>query len=246
MKMNFVKVMSVGALTVFGFNQCAVAEEIYIAGAFGRSNLDPDAGVYVSPHYAAGQSSLHPPSISYQNWYDNEARSGSLAFGIKLNNYVNVELGYTRYGTATDTSQIEYGPYKSSSTYYAYGFNGPFREIEKKSYQFSARSVSFVLHTPTWQGLGFFGRFGFATVAEKTETILQRHQHVTGQENGSQYSDTDSSPAFLLGAGFSYEINQQFTIRTEFQVVEAKGDSSSRLYYEPLTNSSVGVIYCFN
>ncbi|HEU4591718.1 MAG TPA: outer membrane beta-barrel protein [Steroidobacteraceae bacterium] len=152
------------------------------------------------------------------------------AFGYRFTRYVALELGLAQFGslTSTATGDIDAGDgagFVPVRVELAFNVGGPI--------------ISGVGILPLNDKIELYGRVGFlfASVEREFSSRVGGQRGVGGSARGD-----DQLPVYA--AGFSWNINQIYSVRAEYQVINDVGDPS-RTGTEDLKTASVGIIVRF-
>src|ERR1700741_2010778 len=150
------------------------------------------------------------------------------AFGYRFNRYLAAELGLVQYGelTSTASGQVDVGQgFVPAALNLTFSAGGPV--------------ISMIGILPVGEKFEFYGRAGvlFASVERELSSRLD------GESGGFGSAKGDSTEA-VLGIGFSWNINQIYSIRAEFQKIGEVGQAE-RTGTEELDVIAVGLVVRF-
>lgn len=116
---------------------------------------------------------------------------------------------------AAELSYINFGKFRSSSTYEYVDISASSENLEVKS---SAIALSGVGIMPLSENFSIFGKLGMAIKTTKaTETMLRPGQTSTGQPAQGVYTSNNTSIIPLLGFGTEYRFSPVLAIRGEYE-----------------------------
>jgi OmpA family protein len=151
-------------------------------------------------------------------------------FGYRFHRFFAAELGLVQYGELTTNAGADLDfpddgrPFVPTNVEMTFGVGGPL--------------ISAVGILPIQEKFELYGRVGYLFASTKREISLR----VEGERaiSGSGKGDAQE---LVYGGGFSWNINQVYSIRAEYQVVTDVG--SERTGSEDLGNLSLGLIVRF-
>jgi hypothetical protein len=149
-------------------------------------------------------------------------------FGYRFHRFIAAELGLAQFGSMVSTARgdVDFGDgFVPTSLSYTYTAGGP---------MFSVIGI-----LPLHEKFELFARFGYLF----TSAELEFSARVDGDRAGSGASKGSSQNA-VYGVGFSWNINQVYAIRGEYQKLDGLGEAN-RTGEEDLTVIGLGVIIRF-
>jgi len=152
------------------------------------------------------------------------------AFGYRFTRYVALELGLSQYGSLTSTATGDIDPGDGS------GFVPVKVEL---AFNVGGPVIAGVGILPLGEKFELYGRIGllFASVEREFSSRVDGQRGVGGSARGD-----DQLPVYA--AGVSWNINQVYSVRAEYQVINDVGDAS-RTGTEDLKTATVGIIVRF-
>ncbi|HET9864738.1 MAG TPA: outer membrane beta-barrel protein [Steroidobacteraceae bacterium] len=170
------------------------------------------------------------PSQDVSSSTDDSDFGYQAAFGYRFMRYVSAELGLVQYGSlkSTATGDIDAGDgagFVPVSVNLAFNVGGPM--------------ISAVGILPIGDRFELYGRAGFLFASVEREFTSR-----VGGERGVRGSARGDDQLPVYAAGFSWNINQVYSIRAEYQVINDIGEES-RTGTEDLNTASLGIIVRF-
>lgn len=235
------KKVSVVALIIVGLMFAAYAEAAKPKRRTRNSNrIGPYAGVLVGQDTYTGDHSGDEEflesefeDIPTQNLRISTEESDigyQVAFGYRFARYLAMELGLAQFGELSSTAHADV-------------------DFEQgDGFQPASIAVNFSIAGPVISAVGIipfndkcemYGRAGVMFAGSERELVIR----VEGETVGFG-SSKGNSTELLLGLGFAWHINQMYTIRGEFQKIDAVGEVN-RTGEEDVTAASLGLIVRF-
>lgn len=154
-----------------------------------------------------------------------------VTFGYRFHRFIAAEIGLVQYGSLktslnSDVDVDNSGTFVPVGLHYNFHVAGPL--------------ISAIGTLPIGEKFEFFGRVGLLFASAEREFTSK----ING-ESGISSSGRGDSQNVVYGAGVSWNINQVYTIRAEYQVVNGVGEGDRTGGEEDLRNASLGLIVRF-
>jgi len=162
---------------------------------------------------------------------DNTDIGYQASFGYRFHRFVAAEIGLVQYGSLktslnSDVDVTGTGTYVPVDLHYDFHVGGPL--------------VSVLGTLPLGEKFELYGRAGLLFASAEREFSSR----VNGQSSISSSGRGDSQN-FVYGGGASWNINQMYTIRAEYQVINGVGEGARTGGEEDLRNFSLGLVVRF-
>jgi opacity protein-like surface antigen len=201
------------------------------------NRIGPYGGVLVgAARYTGDQSGVEGDLLDFLNGAQNvsvETEESDIgyqaAFGFRFHRYIAAELALAQFGDLSSTGRADINN----------GAGGTVPETLKLTFSVGGPVISAVGILPLNEKFEFYGRVGVLFASSDRE-ITQR---VDGETIGFGSSKGDSTE-MVLGLGASWNINQMYSIRAEFQKIDGIGDPN-KTGNEDLQVAALGLIIRF-
>src|SRR5262245_35784885 len=150
------------------------------------------------------------------------------SFGYRFHRYIAAEIGLVQYGSpktslSSDVDVNGSGTFVPVGLHYDFKVGGPL--------------ISAIGTLPIGEKFEFYGRVGII-FASAERTFSSR---ING-ESGISSSGRGDSQNLVYGGGMSWNLNQMYTIRAEYQVINGVGEGTRTGGEEDLSNFSLGLV----
>jgi len=230
-------------VVIFGLAFAGLSEAAPKKRTRNQNRIGPYGAAFVGmTSYGGDQSAneeelediLTENNIPFQNVNtstDSEDIGFQVTFGYRFNRFVSGELGLVQYGELVSSSSADLDfpgdgvGFVPANVALSFSVGGPL--------------ISVIGILPIQEKFEFYGRFGylFASVEREFTSRVADQRGVSGSAKGD-------SQVPVYGVGFSWNINQVYTIRGEYQIVSDVGESV-RTGKEDLDSINVGLIVRF-
>lgn len=236
------KKISVIVLVVFGLVSAGLAESAPKKRTRNQNRIGPYGAAFVGMSSYKGDQTdneqeledlLTNNDIPFQNLdvsTDDTDLGFQATFGYRFNRYVAGELGLVQYGELVSSARADLdfdgtGNFVPTNLELAFSVGGPL--------------ISVIGILPLQDKFELYARAGYLFASTEREFTSR-----VGGERGVSGSAKGDSQVLVYGGGFSWNINQVYSVRAEYQIIDDVGESS-RTGTEDLNNLSLGLIVRF-
>lgn len=202
----------------------------YVTGFVGMTSYSGDQ----SADEASLINILEDAGVPFQNENTSTEDSDlgySAAFGYRFSRYIAGELALAQFGSLTSTLTAEVDLPQDTSGFVPARF--------EYSFHVGGPVISVVGILPIKDKFEFYGRVGylFASVEREFTSRINGQRGLTGNAQGD-------SQNLLYGAGMTWNINQVYSVRAEYLVLDEVGQGN-RTGKEDLSQLALGMIVRF-